>query len=88
MLNKVFAFSKPKFAAYKIQYLLNSKYLILSFSPLFFTSLLSKAICKAFSDSHFAFFASLFLGDGLDPCLLYNVTNLCPQFTRHSVYQI
>ena len=40
MLNKVFAFAKPKFVAYKIQYLLNSKYLILSFSPLFFTSLL------------------------------------------------
>ena len=24
------------------------------------------------------FFAFLFHGDGLDPCLLYNVTNLCP----------
>ena len=24
------------------------------------------------------FFALLFLGDGLDPCLLYNVTNLRP----------
>ena len=29
-------------------------------------------------DSHFAFFAFLFHGDGLDPCLLYNVTNLIP----------
>ena len=47
-------------------------------SPLLFTSLLCPAICKASSDSHFAFFAFLFLGDGLDPCLLYNVTNLHP----------
>ena len=34
------------------------------------------------------FFAFLFHGDGLDPCLLYNVTNICPQFIRHSVYKI
>ena len=33
---------------------------------------------KDSSDNDFAFFAFLFLGDGLDPCLLYNVTNLCP----------
>ena len=26
----------------------------------------------------FCFFAFLFLGDGLEPCLLYNVMNLCP----------
>ena len=26
----------------------------------------------------FCLFAFLFLGDGLDPCLLYNVMNLCP----------
>ena len=26
----------------------------------------------------FCFFALLFHGDGLDPCLLYSVTNLCP----------
>ena len=26
----------------------------------------------------FCFFAFLLHGDGLDPCLLYNVTNLCP----------
>ena len=26
----------------------------------------------------FCFFAFLFLEDGLDPCLLYNVTNLIP----------
>ena len=48
----------------------------LSFSPLLFASLHFTAICKASSDSHFAFFASLFHGDGLDPCLPYNVTNL------------
>ena len=43
-----------------------------------FTSLLFIPICKASSDSHFAFFAFLFLGDGLVPCLLYNVMNLHP----------
>ena len=50
----------------------------LSFSPLFFSSLLFTAICKASSDSHFAFFAFLFLGDVLDPCLPNNVVNLHP----------
>ena len=35
-----------------------------------FPSHLFTAICKASSDNHFAF---LFLGDGLDSCLLYNV---------------
>ena len=53
------------------------KWVYLSFSPLLFASLFT-AICKASSDSHFAFFAFLFLGGGLDPCLLYNVTNLHP----------
>ena len=33
-------------------------------------------------------FAFLFLGDGLDPYLMYNVMNLIPLFFRHSVYQI
>ena len=33
-------------------------------------------------------FAFLLLGDGLDHGLLYNVTNLHPEFFRHSVYQI
>ena len=48
-------------------------------SPLFFASLLFTAICKASSDLiPFCFFAFLFLGDGLDPCLLYNVMNLHP----------
>ena len=53
------------------------KWVCLSFCLLHFASLLT-AICKASSDSHFAFFSFLFLGDGLDPCLLYNVTNLRP----------
>ena len=50
----------------------------LSFPPLLFTSFLFTAICKASPDSHFAFFEFLFYGDCLDPCLLYNVTNLSP----------
>ena len=33
----------------------------------------------------FCLFAFLFLGDGFDHCLLYSVTNLRPQFFRHSV---
>ena len=47
-------------------YSLNSafKWVYLYFSPLLFASLLFIAICKASSDSHFAF-AFLFLGDGL-----------------------
>ena len=36
------------------------KWVYLSFSPLFFTSLLFTAICKASWDSHFVFFALLF----------------------------
>ena len=64
------------------------RWVYLSFSPLPLTSLLFSAICKASSDNHFAFLHFFFLGDGLDPCLLYNVTNLRPQFFRHSVYQI
>ena len=48
-----------------------------------FTSLLLSAICKASSDKKKKkrkkiFFAFLFLGDDLDFCLLYNVTNFCP----------
>ena len=59
-----------------------------SFSLFFFASLLFTAICKASLDSHFVFFSLLFLRDGLDLCLLYNVTNLRPYFIRHSVYHI
>ena len=54
------------------------KWVYLSFSPLPFTSLLFTAICKSSSGNHFDFLHFLFLGDGLDHCLLYNVTNLCP----------
>ena len=43
------------------------------------------AICRASSDNDFCLFAFLFLGDGLDYCLLYNVTNLHPQFFRNSI---
>ena len=51
------------------------KWVYLSFSPLPFASFPVSAICKALSGKLFAF---LFLGDGLDQCLLYNVTNLHP----------
>ena len=43
------------------------KWEYLSFSPLLFASLLFTAICKASSDSHFAFFAFLFYGMVLIP---------------------
>ena len=38
----------------------------------------TKSQCKASLDCHFVFFVFLFLGDGLDSCLLYNITNLHP----------
>ena len=53
------------------------KWVYLSFSPLLFASLLFTALCKASSDSHFAFL-HFFLGDDLDPYLLHDVTNLHP----------
>ena len=43
------------------------KRVYLSFSPLSFTSLLSTAICKAFSGSHFVFLHFFFLGVVLIP---------------------
>jgi len=52
------------------------KFVYLSFSPLPFMSLLFSAICKASSDSHFAFLRYFFLRDCLDHCLLYSVMNL------------
>ena len=58
--------------------LLAVKWVYLSFSPFPFASLLFSAICKATSDSYFAFLHFFFLGNGLDPCLLYNVMNLHP----------
>ena len=48
-----------------------------SFLFSFVASLLSTSFCKASSDSHLLF-AFLLLGDGPDPCLLYNVMNLHP----------
>ena len=48
------------------------------FSPLPFAFIFFLAICKASSDSLFFIFTFLFLGDGFDHCLLYNVTNLHP----------
>ena len=52
------------------------KWVCLSFSPLLFFPLLFTAICKGLLRQPFCLFA--FLGDGLDPCLLYSVTNLRP----------
>ena len=49
--------------------------LYLSISSLLFISLLFTAICKASSDSHFAFLHFFFFGDGLDPCPLNNLEN-------------
>ena len=49
----------------------------LSFSPFPLASLLFSGICKASSGNHFAF---LFLGGGLDHCLLYNVLMIRPGF--------
>ena len=54
------------------------RWVYLPFSPLPFASLLFSVICKASSDSYFAFLHFFFLGDSLDHCLLYNVINLCP----------
>ena len=48
----------------------------LSFSPLLLAFLLVTAI--RLLRQLFCFFAFLFLEDGLAPCLLYSVTNLCP----------
>ena len=56
---------------------------LLCFSLLFFLQILVGLLRQPF-----CFFAFLFHGDGLDPCLLYNVMNLHPEFIRHSVYQI
>src|SRR5574337_274544 len=52
--------------------------LISSFSPLLFISLLFTAVCKASSDSHFAFLHFFFLGIVLIPASCTVSTNLCP----------
>ena len=49
----------------------------LSFSPLLFASLFSQQFVRP-PQTVILLFACIFLGDGLDPCLLYNVMNLCP----------
>ena len=54
---------------------------LLCLSLLFFSQLFVRSPQKPF-----CLFAFLFLGDGLDHCLLYNVMNLQPQFFRHSIY--
>ena len=56
---------------------------LLCFPPLFLSQLF---VCPP--QTAILFFSFLFHGDGLDPCLLYNVMNLIPQFIRHLVYQI
>ena len=53
------------------------RWIYFSFPPLLFTSLLFSAILSP-PQTTFCLFAFLFLGDGLDPCLQYNVTNLHP----------
>ena len=62
------------------------KWVYLSFFPLPFVPFFSQLFVSLLN--HFAFFVFLFLVDGLDHCLLYNVKNLHPYFFRHSVYQI
>ena len=52
------------------------KWVYLSFSPLPFTSLIFIAVYKASQTTILPF--CFFPGDGLDHCLLYNVTNLHP----------
>ena len=53
---------------------------LLCFSLLFFSQLFVRPPQTAI-----LLFAFLFLGDGFDHCLLYNVSNLHPQFFRHSI---
>ena len=68
--------------------LLNSafKSVYFSFSPLLFASLLFTAICKASSDSHFAFFHFFFLGMVLIPvCCIMSLT---PSIVHQALCQI
>ena len=48
----------------------------------------SHSYLKGLLRQPFYFFAFLFHGDYLDPCLLYNVMTLHREFIRPSVYQI
>ena len=54
------------------------KWAHLSFSPLPLASLVFRSYLWGLLRQPFCLFAFLFHGDGLDPCLLYNVTNLRP----------
>ena len=60
------------------------RWVYLSFSPLLFASLLYQLFVRHFRQT-FCLFAFLFHGDSFDHCLLFNVTNLCPQFFRYSI---
>ena len=51
--------------------------LYVSFSPLLFTSLFSQLFVRP-PQTAILLFSFLFLRNGLDSCLLYNVTNLHP----------
>ena len=80
-LKRYLVFSIPLFSSISLHWSLRKAFLsllailwnsafrclYLYFSPLFFTSLLFTAICKASPDSHFAFLHFLFLGMVLIP---------------------
>ena len=78
----------------KLIYLLSLPIHVCLFLHLFRTSLMSfisaLQFSKSFKKLQFQKFYTRFVifTPGLDPCLLYNVMNLSPQFIRHSVYQI
>ena len=55
---------------------LHSDGYIFFFFPLLLLLFFSSAIFKASLDNYFAFFSFIFLGDGLDHGLLYNITNV------------
>ena len=53
------------------------------FSLLFFSQLFVRPAQTAI-----LLFCIYFYGNGLDPCLLFNVTNFIPEFIRHSTYRL
>ena len=57
---------------------LHSNGYIFPFLLCFWLLLFSQLFLRALQTAIFLFFAFLFLEDGLDSCLLYNVMNLCP----------
>ena len=62
------------------------KWVYLSLSPLPFTSLLFTAICKASSDSHFAYLHFFFLGMVLIP--VSSTMSCTPSIVLQTLYQI